>query len=73
MGPRLFSRGNYDLSDQTILAQFRFNGAATLQPRKYDNSKAPRHGRVQLQWGRDSSAAEMRMEQILKDAETGLL
>ena len=37
----------------------RFNGAATLQPRKLDANTELTHCISRLQWGRDSSAAEM--------------
>ena len=59
MGPRLFSRGNSLSHINSPVVGESFNGAATLQPRKssWIRSRAPRLG--WLQWGRDSSAAEM--------------
>jgi len=85
MGPRLFSRGNWSHNPSVHMGIRTFNGAATLQSRKWYNrlrrpptlsspSMGPRlfsrgnpmfrlipnPRRINLQWGRDSSVAEMR-------------
>ena len=60
MGPRLFSRGNIDeAADQRARAAGCFNGAATLQSRKLGVRSYELESAVALQWGRDSSVAEM--------------
>jgi len=41
MGPRLFSRGNDKMSHRSTMASAAFNGAATLQSRKFEPSYAP--------------------------------
>ncbi len=84
MGPRLFSRGNCHSGTHRRFPDTRFNGAATLQSRKWSLGKVlrsytdecfngaatlqsrkwpPREGAPskagKLQWGRDSSVAEI--------------
>ena len=58
MGPRLFSRGNGTTVSGASESEVSFNGAATLQSRKLTLhlGAAPR---MLLQWGRDSSVAEI--------------
>ena len=59
MGPRLFSRGNNTADTGCTPAEVSFNGAATLQPRKYAGARSGGVRGAMLQWGRDSSAAEI--------------
>ena len=66
MGPRLFSRGNAVASGRLPTRGPSFNGAATLQPRKLRDRVDLLQLLWQLQWGRDSSAAEMQKLQIKK-------
>ena len=60
MGPRLFSRGNAAAIQARRSASESFNGAATFQPRKSGRRLANSVHSIQLQWGRDFSAAEIR-------------
>ena len=60
MGPRLFSRGNVSGRRRPCRDGKSFNGAATLQPRKCEVEGTLAHVSRLLQWGRDSSAAEIR-------------
>jgi len=62
MGPRLFSRGNVKTKPFPALCGLSFNGAATLQSRKSDNIMGLVNVRGRLQWGRDSSVAEMTVD-----------
>ena len=57
MGPRLFSRGKSSQTRRILANGFRFNGAATFQPRKASQPKSSEK-EARLQWGRDFSAAE---------------
>ena len=61
MGPRLFSRGNDGVWVKLANSLRRFNGAAALQPRKFGKAVFPFDVFPEwLQWGRGSSAAEIR-------------
>ncbi len=59
MGPRLFSRGNGALGGEAGTDGVCFNGAATLQSRKFAAVDLDDLILVMLQWGRDSSVAEI--------------
>jgi len=59
MGPRLFSRGNPQGPLGRTTGRRAFNGAATLQSRKYGGGRHREKLWPPLQWGRDSSVAEM--------------
>ena len=59
MGPRLFSRGNRDQRPGRLRGYGRFNGAATLQSRKCSTLVVVTRKMQGLQWGRDSSVAEI--------------
>ena len=58
MGPRLFSRGNVVRNAGTVYVDASFNGAATFSRGNllFDSYCDVKR---QLQWGRDSSVAEM--------------
>ncbi len=59
MGPRLFSRGNGLSIPPRNASKDGFNGAATLQSRKSPQDTPTPAATCRLQWGRDSSVAEI--------------
>ncbi len=64
MGPRLFSRGMIPGPGTSACGSWRFNGAATFQPRNVGPSVFTMVAPLALQWGRDFSAAECNHLQV---------
>ncbi len=67
MGPRLFSRGNDE-----VLAPLVGRAAASMGPRLFSRGNgqrrgAQRRGRHRLQWGRDSSVAEIGVQYEIQE------
>ncbi len=61
MGPRPFGRGNQHRVSGLDGNLQPFNGAATIRPRKYRSQCGEAPQIAALQWGRDHSAAEIRL------------